>query len=90
MNNDLLQTATMSANCIIWGMKSQFDNHMNRLRNVIREMETRGMTKELDALSDEISNILASVPSDDYYNLANRDQVASLAYVHLDLIDPTM
>lgn len=90
MSNDtLLQTATMSANCIIWGVKSQFDSHMKRLLDTINTMETRGMVKELDELSNEISDILSTIPNSDN-RFVNRDQIASLAYVHLDLIDPTM
>lgn len=91
MSNDtLLQTAIMSANCIIWGMRSQFKNHMDRLNNAIVEMETRGMDNDLIVLTKEISDILTSVPDDDKNNLINRDHVTSLAYVHLDLIDPVL
>lgn len=89
-NDTLLQTAIMSANCIIWGMRSQFKNHMDRLNNAIVEMESRGMDNDLNILTKEISNILTSVPNEDKNNLVNRDHVTSLAYVHLDLIDPVL
>ena len=89
-NDTLLQTAIMSANCIIWGMRSQFKNHMDRLNNAIVEMESRGMDNDLNILTKEISNILTSVPNEDKNNLINRDHVTSLAYVHLDLIDPVL
>ena len=89
-NDTLLQTAIMSANCIIWGMRSQFKNHMDRLNNAIVEMEARGMDNDLNILTKEISNILTSVPNEDKNNLVNRDHVTSLAYVHLDLIDPVL
>ena len=89
-NDTLLQTAIMSANCIIWGMRSQFKNHMDRLNNAIVEMESRGMDNDLNILTKEISNILTSVPNEDKNNLINRDHVTSLAYVHLYLIDPVL
>ena len=89
-NDTILQTAIMSANCIIWGMRSQFKNHMDRLNNAIVEMESRGMDNDLNILTKEISNILTSVPNEDKNNLINRDHVTSLAYVHLDLIDPVL
>ena len=91
MSNDtLLQTAIMSANCIIWGMRSQFKNHMDRLNDAITEMESRGMENDLCVLINEISDILTSVPDDDKNNLINPDHITSLAYVHLDLIDPVL
>ena len=50
-NDTLLQTAIMSANCIIWGMRSQFKNHMDRLNNAIVEMESRGMDNDLNMIT---------------------------------------